>query len=136
MARREIGGARAIVTGASSGIGREIARELAREGARLIVTARREERLRDLCDELQRTGAEARFVAGDIADPQLRQRIMDEARSVWGALEILVNNAGIGGIGPFAQADESRLRRIMEVNFFAPVESGKSWSTPITIPIS
>lgn len=122
MARRQIRGARAIVTGASSGIGRELARELAREGARLLVTARREDRLRDLCRELQHTGAEARFVAGDVADRGLRQRLVDAAQSAWGALDILVNNAGIGGIGPFLQADESRLRRIMEVNFFAPAE--------------
>jgi short-subunit dehydrogenase len=122
MAQREIVGARAIVTGASSGIGRELADELSRRGARLLLTARRENRLRELCEKLAAPGREATFLAGDITDPHVRNQLVERAHAQWHGLDLLVNNAGCGAIGPFCQADESRLRRIMEVNFFAPVE--------------
>lgn len=122
MARRQIAGSRAIVTGASSGIGREIALELVRHGARLVVTARREDRLAELTGEVKKLGGEAHVVTGDITDPELRKRLLETAGERLGGLDLLVNNAGIGAIGPFAEASPERLRTIMEVNFFAPVE--------------
>jgi len=122
MARRSLAGARTLVTGASSGIGRAIALELARQGARLLVTARRTERLQELVDEIGALSGEATFVAGDIADPGFRAQLVDVVRERFGSLDVLVNNAGIGAFGRFDQADEARLRRLMEVNFFAPVE--------------
>jgi short-subunit dehydrogenase len=122
MARREIQGSRTLVTGASSGIGREIALQLARQGARLIVTARREDRLAELCDEIVASGGQAHSLAGDITCDELRRELMAAAGQHLGGLDILVNNAGIGAIGHFADADPQRLRRIMDVNFFAPVE--------------
>lgn len=126
MTRRKIQGARTIVTGASSGIGREIAVELARHGARVILTSRRMDRLEQLADEIKGLGGEACPVAGDVTDVDLRQRLLETVESQLGGLDLLVNNAGIGAIGPFATADESRLRRVMEVNFFAPVELMRS----------
>lgn len=122
MARRQISGARILLTGASSGIGQALARRLAARGARLLLTARRADRLAALCRELDEQGGEARFVAGDISDRGVRAQLVDAARQRWQALDVLVNNAGIGALGPLAAADEARLRRIMEVNFFAPVE--------------
>jgi short-subunit dehydrogenase len=126
MARRKIPGSRAVVTGASSGIGQAIARELARQGARLIVTARREERLVELVEELKSNGAEAHYVVGDITDVELRQKLIDTVKNQFGALDILINNAGSGAIGLFAKADAAQMRRIMEVNFFAPVETTRA----------
>jgi short-subunit dehydrogenase len=120
MARRKIDGARTLVTGASSGIGREIALALARRGARLVLTARREDRLLALADEIEGLGHRAYLVAGDITDDALRQGVLDVVRTEFGALDLLVNNAGVGAIGPFAEADDQRLRQVMEVNFFAP----------------
>ncbi len=122
MASRKIEGLRTIVTGASSGIGREIAMELARQGAKLIITARRAERLDDLLAELQPLGTEAVSVVGDIVEAATRAAIIETAHREFGGLDALVNNAGIGALGPFANANEDRLRRVMEVNFFAPVE--------------
>lgn len=122
MARRTIAGARAIVTGASSGIGRELALELARQGAQLVVTARRGERLEQLVDEIRAAGSPAFAVVGDITDKSLRQTLLDAARSQLAGLDLLINNAGVGAIGPFAEADAGRLARIMDVNFFAPAE--------------
>lgn len=122
MSRRNLGTARAIVTGASSGIGRETALELARHGTRLVLTARRAERLIALQAEVETLGAAATCVPGDITVPAVRQQVLDRATKEFGGLDLLVNNAGIGAIGPFLAADEQRLRRVMEVNFFALVE--------------
>lgn len=122
MARRTIAGARAIITGASSGIGQALARELSRLGCGLIVTARREERLRQLSDEITSSGGEAHLVAGDITDQAVRTACLDAAVKRLGGLDILVNNAGVGALGPFVKADAPRLRQVMDVNFFAPAE--------------
>ncbi len=126
MAKREIQGSRAIVTGASSGIGRAIALELARQGALQVVIARREEKLRQLARQIASDGARVEIVAGDITDPSTRQQAIDTVRSAFGGLDILVNNAGIGAMGLFEHADPERVRPIMEVNFFSLVEMIRS----------
>ncbi len=122
MSKREIRGSRAIVTGASSGIGRAVSRELARQGASLVLLARREDRLQQLRQEIERDGGRAEVVAGDVIDPQARQRAVDAAQACFGGLDVLVNNAGIGALGLFEDSDPQRLRRVMEVNFFALAE--------------
>jgi len=129
--RFQADGAIAIVTGASSGIGWHLCRLLIERGATVIATARREHRLAKLRDELgaptsQNQAADQRrfhYVAGDITDSTIRHKLIALAGELSdGRLDLLINNAGIGAIGPFEQATEERLRRIMEVNFFAPVE--------------
>ena len=122
MAKRSVLGMRTILTGASSGIGLALAKLLAKRGARLIVSSRRQDRLTTLVAELQQEGGEAIAVAGDVTEPQIRRQLVETATSQLGGLDCLINNAGIGGIGNFADNDEARLRRIMEVNFFAPLE--------------
>ena len=122
MALRAIDGARTIITGASSGIGRALSLQMARQGARLLLTARRRDRLTDLCREITASGGEAAFVAGDMIDGDLRTELLRTAEEKFGDLDILVKNAGVGAVGLFAEADPERLRRIMEVNFLAPVE--------------
>ena len=122
MSKRNLRTARAIVTGASSGIGWETALELARHGSRLVLTARRQERLTELKAEVESLGGTATVVPGDITDGSVREEVVERAVREFGGVDVLVNNAGIGAIGPFASADEARLRRVMEVNFFALVE--------------
>lgn len=122
MARREIRGSRAIVTGASSGIGRALALELARQGADLVVTARREDRLADLVKDIVAVGARVESVVGDITDLEIRRRALDIALARYGGLDLLVNNAGVGAMGRFDQCGPERVRRVMEVNFFSLVE--------------
>jgi short-subunit dehydrogenase len=122
MARRGIEGSRALVTGASSGIGRELALELGKRGAKLVLIARREPRLAEVAAEVARRGGHAECVVGDVADAGVRRQALDRAATCYGGLDILVNNAGIGAQGHFAEADPARLRKIMEVNFFALVE--------------
>lgn len=123
MKRWSAQGATTIVTGASSGIGAELSKLLAGRGARVIAVARRNERLQPLADWSADQSGQIIPVAGDITDADFRQRVIEHV-TCDGAkhLDLLVNNAGIGGIGRFDLATESRMRRIMEVNFFAPVE--------------
>ncbi len=121
--KRELNGRRAIVTGASSGIGRAVALELARRGVNLVLVARREDRLAQLAGEIAALGRTVETVVGDVTDPETRGRAVDAAQSKLGGLDILVNNAGVGATGLFESAGAERLRRIMEVNFFALVET-------------
>jgi short-subunit dehydrogenase len=111
-----------LVTGSSAGIGRAIAVELAKQGADVFLVARREERLRGLADALRGLGRRCEFVAGDITEAGTRQAAIAGIVERFGGLDILVNNAGVGAMGPFASADPQRLRRIFEVNLFAPIE--------------
>ncbi len=120
--KRKLHGSRAIVTGASSGIGRETALELARHGVGLVIVARREDRLREVTDRIAAVGGTVEAVVGDVTDRDVRQRAIDAAREKLGGLDILVNNAGVGAMGLFVDADPERARRLMEVNFFATVE--------------
>ena len=122
MARRDIQGSRTIVTGASSGIGRAIALELARQGGKVVCLARREDRLQALASEIESLHGSVACVAGDVTDAAARSRCLEAAQSHFGGLDILVNNAGVGAIGPFETSDPQRVRRLMEVNFFALVE--------------
>ena len=122
MARRNLRNRRAIITGASSGIGRALATQLVNEGTHVLLTGRRELRLRELSEQLANDTTKVEFLAGDICDSGLRQQLVKVADSKFGGLDMLVNNAGKGGIGPFLDAEPERLRQIMEVNFFAPAE--------------
>lgn len=122
MARREIRHCRAIVTGASSGIGRALALELARQGAEVVLTARRADRLGELEQQIAAIGKRPVTVAGDLCDPATREAVVRAAADRLGGLDALVNNAGVGTLGLFEHSQPERLRRVMEVNFFALVE--------------
>jgi short-subunit dehydrogenase len=106
----------ALVTGASSGIGAATARRIAREpGARLVLVARREERLRELADEV----GGAQVVAADLVEPEAAALIRDEVQREHGRLDLLVNNAGAAWRAPFADGGWENARRTMELNFDA-----------------
>jgi short-subunit dehydrogenase len=122
MPQRRIAGLRAVVTGASSGIGWELCLALGAASADVVAVARQEDRLRELVRSFEALPGRMHFVAGDITSAPMRHACLDLAVSSFGGLDMLVNNAGIGAFGRFEQGDEDRLRRIMEVNFFAAVE--------------
>lgn len=122
MPRRTLQDRRALITGASGGIGRALALELARRGAHLVLVARREEKLRELAAEIEHLGRRAIIATGDITESAVRERALTAARDELGGLDLLVNNAGVSAHGRFLQAAPERLRAIMEVNFFAAVE--------------
>jgi short-subunit dehydrogenase len=100
---REFNGRWALVTGASAGIGAALARELAAHGAKLILTARRKERLETLAAELAAQGTEARIVVADLNDPAAPELIYSATEGAGLTVDILVNNAGLGQFGFFAQ---------------------------------
>lgn len=91
----------ALVTGASAGIGAALARELASCGAKLILTARRKDRLNALAEELTAKGTEVRIVVADLNDPAAPQQIYDATEGTGIQVDILVNNAGLGQYGAF-----------------------------------
>ncbi|HEV3137779.1 MAG TPA: SDR family NAD(P)-dependent oxidoreductase [Pirellulales bacterium] len=122
MATRSIEGCRGILTGASSGIGRALVVELVRRGARLVIVARRRERLDELAGSLADASGRVEVLAGDVTLSEVRQAAVDLATSAFGGLDLLINNAGGGAMGRFAEASAERLRQVMELNFFAPAE--------------
>jgi 3-oxoacyl-[acyl-carrier protein] reductase len=113
----ELAGRGALVTGASSGIGRGIALALAREGARLAVTARREAALTELADEIEAAGGpRPSAIVADFLSPGAPEQIATRATEALGAVEILVNNAG--GSRPFGKdATEEQWDEALTLNF-------------------
>lgn len=122
MARRNLSHARVVVTGASSGIGRALVSELARAGAQVFAVARRADRLERLCAECGSLPGKVFPFPGDVTVPETRRQVMHAVSQLWEGLDLLVNNAGVGALGRFDSANPDRLRRVMEVNFFAPAE--------------
>src|SRR4029079_10113243 len=102
MTQRRITDRRALVTGASSGIGRALAIDLARHGVDLVLLARREDRLAEVAQQVSQLGPHAVCIAGDVTDSAMRQRALAAARDQLGGLDILVNNAGVAAHGRFA----------------------------------
>lgn len=106
----------ALVTGASAGIGTSLARDLASRGARLILTARRRERLESLAAELNARGTETRIVVADLNDTAAPQQIFDATEGAGIAVDILINNAGFGQYGPFQQGSVQQEIGMVRVN--------------------
>jgi hypothetical protein len=115
-----------LVTGASSGIGAEIAKVLAREGHDLVLVARREPELAALADEAKsRYGAETTIVPADLATADGAQRVFDTVTDKGVEVEVLVNNAGLGGHGRFWETDDDVEHRTLAVNVVALTEMTK-----------
>jgi short-subunit dehydrogenase len=102
----------ALITGASSGIGADLAREFHRAGHALVLVARRRDRLDALAAEL---GSTARALVADLADPNAPARLFAEI----GPVDVLVNNAGFGAAGRFAKLDLATQQRMIQVNISA-----------------
>jgi short-subunit dehydrogenase len=112
-----------LITGASSGIGGELARCFAESGSDLVLVARREDRLRDLAQELAgRYAVKTRLLAKDLARPTATSEIADELRNGGVRVDVLVNNAGFGDSGPFGQLDLERQMNMVQVNVGAATE--------------
>ena len=111
-----------VVTGASSGIGADIARELARRGQNVTLVARREDRLKSLAEELGRAHkVRAEVVAADIATSDGRAKMLDELRSRGRDVEVLINNAGYGSAGRFQELDGEKETLMVRTNCEAVV---------------
>ncbi len=120
--KRDLHDKRILITGASGGIGRSIAEQLAAGGARVALAARSEDRLNELAMQLSDRGADALALPGDVTSESDQRRWLDAVVQRWGGLDALINNAGVASWAHFADSTEAILRQVMEVNFFAPVE--------------
>lgn len=119
----------ALVTGASSGLGWHFALELARRGRHdLWLVARRTDRLESLCAEVGSIWRSAglansvRFTTADLTDTDSRRRLISEIESSGAEIDLLVNNAGFGSVGPFVEQDSARQVSMVELNCAAPIE--------------
>jgi len=128
--RRTLNKKRILLTGASSGIGAVLASMLAKEGADLVLLARRKDRLQEIADRIgtcqstPQSGSDQKviLVDGDVTDPEVRQRAVHSAVEQLGGLDILINNAGVGAMARIEETTEETLRRVFEVNFFSLFE--------------
>ena len=107
---------RALVTGASSGIGREIARRLAADGTELVLVARNEERLRELAAEVP---VDCEVLVADLGEPAELSYVEERVRDTTSPIDLLVNNAGFGHTGPIASLDVDAESAVVEVNVVA-----------------
>lgn len=109
-------GQTAVITGASAGIGLACARALAAEGAHLVLTARREARLKSLIDEVKAMGGNAAFVVGDARKEDTARQTVAEAISKFGRLDILVNNVGVGNYKNLVDTSAEEYDEMMDTN--------------------
>jgi NADP-dependent 3-hydroxy acid dehydrogenase YdfG len=112
-------GKTAVVTGASSGIGRAVALCLAEAGAHVFAAGRREEALAGTAQAVAGAGGTATVVAADLRDPGAVQGLVDRAMTETGRLDVMVNNAGVSFRGPLADGDPAAWREMLEVNVLA-----------------
>jgi NADP-dependent 3-hydroxy acid dehydrogenase YdfG len=106
----------AIITGASAGIGQACARALARAGAKLVLTARRQERLEQLAAEVKQLGSTAVFVAGDAREETTAKKTVEQAIKSFGQIDILLNNAGIGNYKNLVDTSAAEYDDMMDSN--------------------
>jgi NADP-dependent 3-hydroxy acid dehydrogenase YdfG len=109
----------ALITGASSGIGRAIAKRLAARGMKVVICARRYVRLEELANEIEEAGGTAYPIECDLRDTEAIESMFDRIREDWGGVDVMVNNAGFGKRQKLTDADEEVWRAMLEVNVLA-----------------
>nr|WP_298410359.1 SDR family oxidoreductase [uncultured Halomonas sp.] len=112
----QIQGKVVVITGASSGLGAETARHLAKRGAKLVLAARRKERLDDLAKELKEIGAEASIKATDVTDRSQVEALVKHTTDTFGRLDVMINNAGLMPLSPLAEGRIDEWEQMIDVN--------------------
>lgn len=125
-------GKAAIVTGATSGIGRATALAFARQGARVVVNGRDEKHGGEVVAEIQRAGGEAFFAAGDVSRPRDNEQLIDECLARYGRLDILCCNAGINLAKPITETDDDEVERLLAINVKAIVYAAR-YAIPVML---
>jgi short-subunit dehydrogenase len=118
---KELKGRTALVTGASGGLGTHIARRLAREGMNVVVSGRREDALATVAQELRGLGVKADPVPADLADLSQIDSLVERSEAALGAIDVLVNNAGVETTSAFASYTREELTSSINVNLTAPL---------------
>jgi NAD(P)-dependent dehydrogenase (short-subunit alcohol dehydrogenase family) len=126
MARRSFAGKTVLVTGAGGGLGRAIALRFAVAGARIVALDKDAAGLQDLHAELERRGARSLVLPCDVTDAEACARAVAAGVERFGALDVLVNNAGMSQRSGFAATDLAVIRRVMDVNFYGAVHCTKA----------
>lgn len=110
-----------VLTGASAGVGRAVARELARDGARLCLVARGRDRLEATRREVEALGGEAITVPGDVADPRTAEAAAEAAEEAFGPIDLWINNAMVSVFSPVRQTTPEEFKRVVEVTYLGVV---------------
>ena len=105
-----------IITGASSGLGEATARMLAEKGAKLMLAARREDRLKALTDSIQSNGGEASYQVVDVTDRSAMQSLADQTRETYGRIDVLVANAGLMQLAPLDSLKVDEWDNMIDIN--------------------
>ena len=108
-----------ILTGATSGVGRAVAKLLAERGARLVISGRRESRLVELASEYPELLIP---LPGDITKSEFQEELVEKARVAFGGIDLVIAAAGAGAVGPFSESSLNVVRSVFEIDFFAPIE--------------
>jgi len=114
-----------IITGATSGIGKALAYECASRGARLVLSARNNEKLMEISEDLLRTGVSVLPVKADVSVEEDCRELIRKSVSEFGTIDVLVNNAGISMRALFEEVDLGVLRKLMDTNFWGTVYCSK-----------
>jgi NAD(P)-dependent dehydrogenase (short-subunit alcohol dehydrogenase family) len=120
MYGQDLSGQSAIVTGAGTGIGRGIALALADSGIRVVLNGRRQEPLDEAAAEIKAAGGEVLVAAGDVSEEEEVVRVVKSAVETFGGVNVLVNNAGVGGSGYLHKLPVETWDRVMNINLRGP----------------
>ena len=112
----DITGKTVIITGASSGLGEAAARMLADKGARLMLAARREDRLKALTDSINAAGGEASYQVADVTDRSAMQSLADQTRETYGRIDVLIANAGLMQLAPLDKLKVDEWDAMIDIN--------------------
>lgn len=105
-----------IITGASSGLGEATARRLAKNGAKLMLAARREDRLKDLVAEVEKEGGVVKYQVTDVTDLSQVKNLVQATKEAYGRVDVLVNNAGLMPLSPLAATKVDEWEQMIDVN--------------------
>jgi 3-hydroxybutyrate dehydrogenase len=105
-----------LVTGGGSGIGRGIAEACMAEGARVVICGRRDKVLQETVSQMRQSGGQVLGISADVTQRHLIEKMLTQVMGAWGAIDVLINNAGISGRTPLDDPDDSRWMDIIQVN--------------------
>ena len=114
-----------IITGGTSGIGKALASEFGRKGSKILITGRSQEALLTTRRELSEKGISIHAVCADVTLPDDNKRMAEEAKKVFGRIDVLINNAGISMRAIFEDVDPEVIRKVMDINFYGAVYATK-----------